>query len=52
MYTKHAFVHWYVCEGMEEGEFREACEDMAVFEKDYEEIGADNFEEDDEYQEY
>ena len=28
MYAKHAFVHRYVGEGMEEGEFSEAHEDM------------------------
>ncbi|ROT78104.1 Tubulin alpha chain, partial [Penaeus vannamei] len=28
MYAKRAFVHWYVGEGMEEGEFTEAREDL------------------------
>merc|ERR1711934_907645 len=27
MYSKRAFVHWYVGEGMEEGEFSEGVED-------------------------
>lgn len=33
MHANHAFVHWYVGEGMEKGEFSEALE------KDYEEFG-------------
>ena len=52
MYSQRAYVHCYVGEGMEEGEFSEAREDLAALEKDYEEVGAETAEGEGEEEDY
>lgn len=41
MFKKHAFVHWYVGEGLEEDGFVMARQDMSALQLDYEEVGED-----------
>jgi tubulin alpha len=40
MYAKRAFVHWCADEGMEEAECPETREDLALLEKDDDEVAA------------
>eukprot|EP00656_Telonema_subtile_P048234 TRINITY_DN5688_c0_g1_i4.p1 TRINITY_DN5688_c0_g1~~TRINITY_DN5688_c0_g1_i4.p1 ORF type:complete len:418 (-),score=89.89 TRINITY_DN5688_c0_g1_i4:98-1351(-) len=50
MFSRCAFVHWYVAEGMEEGEFYEGRADLAALERDYFEICLENEGEDEEFE--
>jgi len=54
MYSQRAFVHWFVGEGMEEGEFSEARENIGFLEKDYQDVlsGASGDEYDDDSEEF
>lgn len=45
MFSKRAYVHWYLGEGMDEAEFIDSRENLAALEKDYEECSRDNEEE-------
>ncbi|KAL7671890.1 hypothetical protein ACOME3_006792 [Neoechinorhynchus agilis] len=47
LFSRRAFVHWYVSEGMEEGEFTEARQNLSALERDYEEVAMNAIEEDD-----
>jgi len=53
MYSQRAFCHWFIGEGMQEGEFLEAREDLGFLEKDYLDVlteqAADEEEEDEEF---
>ncbi|XP_067012710.1 tubulin alpha chain isoform X2 [Anabrus simplex] len=42
MFSKKAFVHWYVSEGMEEAEFLDAREDVLSLEMDYKQVASDS----------
>lgn len=54
MYSQRAYVHWFVGEGMEEGEFEEAREDLAFLRKDYFDCmaGSSTTSEDESYDEF
>lgn len=41
MFAKKAFVHWYLNEGMEMDDFREARHNLAALEMDYKEVASD-----------
>merc|ERR1712051_339119 len=52
MFSQRAYVHWYVGEGMEEGEFSEAREDLGFLEKDYLDVVSEQASDEEEEDEY
>jgi len=52
MYSQRAYVHWYVGEGMEEGEFSEAREDLGFLEKDYLDVVTEQASDDEDEEEF
>jgi tubulin alpha len=42
LYSKFAFAHWFVGEGLERGEMSECRENIAALVKDYSEFGVEN----------
>jgi len=52
MYSQRAYVHWYVGEGMEEGEFSEAREDIGFLEKDYLDVVTEQASDDNDEEEF
>ena len=47
MFSRRAFIHWFVGEGMEEGEFIDARDSLEVITRDYTELNEDSITDDD-----